>query len=261
MQTFTEPFNPAYVRQGDIEGVELGLSCQGPRLYIARRAFAEIRGGDVVNLGIGIPEGVAEVAKAENRLADMVLTVESGPIGGVPAGGLSFGASTYPMAIVDQPYMFDFYDGGGLDVAFLSMAECDRQGNVNVSRFAGRLAGAGGFMNISETARKVVFLGTFTAGGLATEVEDGKLHILSEGDRRKFVREVSHVTFSGALSVERGRDVIYITERAVFRLRASGLELVEIAAGIDVERDVLAHMDFVPAISRELRRMSSEVFK
>ena len=261
MQTFAEQFNQAYVRQGDIREVELPLTCQGPRLYIARRAFAEIRDGDIVNLGIGVPEGVAQVAKAENKLADMVLTVESGPIGGVPAGGLSFGASIYPMAIIDQPYMFDFYDGGGLDVAFLSMAECDRKGNVNVSKFAGRLAGAGGFMNISQTARKVVFLGTFTAGELETRMEGDKLHIRSEGGLRKFVREVQHVTFSGALAMERGQEVIYITERAVFRLCPSGLELVEVAAGIDVERDVLAQMDFPPAISHELGLIPSSVFR
>ena len=260
-QTFAEQFNPAYVRQGDIGEIALPLTCEGPRLYIARRAFAEIRDGDIVNLGIGIPEGVAEVAKAENKLDHMVLTLESGPVGGVPAGGLSFGASVYPMAIIDQPYMFDFYDGGGLDVAFLSMAECDREGNVNVSKFGGRLAGAGGFMNISQSAKKLAFLGTFTAGKLATQVEGGKLRIRAEGAVRKFVSEVEHITFSGRLASERRQEVVYITERAVFRLRAAGLELIEVADGIDVERDILAHMSFMPAISPGLRLMPAPVFR
>ena len=247
MQTFAEQFNPAYVRQGDIGQIDVPLTCDGSRLHIARRAFLEIRDGDIVNLGIGLPEAVAQVARAENRLANMVLTVEAGAIGGMPAGGLSFGASVYPMAIIDQPAMFDFYDGGGLDVAFLSMAECDAQGNVNVSRFGGRLAGAGGFMNISQGARRVVFLGTFTAG--------------KSGEVRKFVRQVQQVTFSGALAAERKQQVMYITERAVFRLTPAGLELTEVAPGIDVAGDVLAKMDFAPVISARLEQMPAGVFK
>ncbi len=246
-QTFAEQFNPGYVCQGDLEQVDMPLSCEGPRLHIARRALLEIRSGDIVNLGIGLPEGVAQVAKAEGRLDDFVLTVEAGPIGGMPAGGLSFGASRYPMAIVDQSAMFDFYDGGGLDIAFLSMAECDEQGNVNVSRFGGRLAGSGGFTNISQSAKRVAFLGTFTAG--------------KAGGVRKFVRSVEQVTFSGPLAVERRQNVLYISERAVFRLTPAGLELVEIAPGVDVARDILAQMDFAPAISAGLKPMPEWVFR
>ncbi len=247
MQTFAEQFNDAYVRQGDIGQIEVPLTCAGARLHIARRAFLEIRDGDIVNLGIGLPEAVAQVAKAENRLGNMVLTVEAGAVGGMPAGGLSFGASVYPMAIIDQPAMFDFYDGGGLDVAFLSMAECDAQGNVNVSRFGGRLAGAGGFVNISQGAKRVVFLGTFTAG--------------KSGAVRKFVPRVQQVTFSGAHALERGQEVMYITERAVFRLTGAGLELIEIAPGLDLNADVLAEMDFAPAIGASLRQMPQRLFE
>jgi propionate CoA-transferase len=261
MQTYAEQYNPLYTRQGDINSVDLPRMTDGPRRYIACRAFQEIADGDIVNLGIGMPEGVAQIAQEKGRLGNIVLTVEAGPIGGVPAGGLSFGASVFPDAIIDQPYMFDFYDGGGLDVAILGMAECDRHGNVNVSKFGGRIAGIGGFMNISQSAKKVVFVGTFTAGGLRTRFHDGQLAILDEGRARKFVQDIEHVTFSGHYALKKGTEVIYITERAVFRLSPGGLELVEIAPGLDVDNDVLAQMEFEPKLNRnQLARMSGSTF-
>jgi propionate CoA-transferase len=207
-----------------------------------------------------MPEGVALIARERNQLDKLTLTVEAGPIGGVPAGGLSFGASAYPMAIVDQPYMFDFYDGGGLDIAFLGMAQCDEHGNVNTSKFAGRIAGVGGSVDISQTARKVVFTATFMAGGLKTSFAGGKLHIETEGNARKFVKAVEQLTFSAAYARLRGRSVLYVTERAVFRLIDSGLELIEIAPGIDLDGDVLANMDFKPAIANPLKIMAAELF-
>ncbi|MCE5311481.1 MAG: hypothetical protein LLG20_27920 [Acidobacteriales bacterium] len=261
MQTFGEQFNSSYLTQGGIKEVELATMGDGPRRYIARRALNEIQNGDVVNLGIGMPEGIAQIAKEQNRLDDMVLTVEAGAVGGVPASGLSFGASTHPMAIIDQSYMFDFYNGGGLDVAFLSMAECDREGNVNVSKFGGRVPGVGGFMNIAQPTRKVVFLGTFTAGGLRTSFADGQLKICAEGNARKFTRSVEHITFSGPEALRRGKQVLYITERAVFRLTGSGLELIEIAPGIDPSEAVLGQMDFEPAIASKLEIMPASVFE
>lgn len=260
MQTFAEAFNPGYVRQGDIESEELPPLEDGPRRYVACRSFLEIKEGDIVNLGIGMPEGVARVARERRRLDSMTLTVEAGPIGGLPAGGLSFGASLFPEAIIDQPYMFDFYDGGGLDVAFLGMAECDGQGNVNVSKFSGRVAGIGGFMNITQTAKKVVFTGTFTAGGLETEYRDGRLRILAEGKVNKFVRRVQHITFSGEYAQRKGRTVLYVTERAVFRLAGGGIELIEIAPGIDLDRDIRGHVEFPLRVSAELKAIPAEVF-
>ncbi len=261
-QTFAEQFNPAYVRQGDIALLDLPAMEQGPRRIISARAFQEIRPGSIVNLGIGMPEGVAQIAREKKRLDEMVMTVEAGPIGGVPAGGLSFGASSFPHAIISQPNMFDFYDGSGLDVAFLGMAECDRKGNVNVSKFSGRVAGIGGFMNIAQTAKKVVFTGTFTAGGLETAWQDGRLRIVGEGRHRKFVSAVEHVTFSGeyALRKSRRQDILFVTERAVFRLTDGGVELAEIAPGIDLQKQVLALMDFAPAVSPNLKTMDPDVF-
>ena len=260
MQTFAEQLNPSYITSGDISGLTLPPLEDGPRRYICARALAECKAGDVINLGIGMPEGVALIAQERNRLEELTLTVEAGPIGGVPAGGLSFGASAYPMAIVDQPYMFDFYDGGGLDVAFLGMVECDQHGNVNISKFAGRVSGVGGSVDISQAARKVVFAGAFTAGGLKTSFTEGRLHIEVEGRVRKFVKAVQQLTFSAAYARLKGQSVLYVTERAVFRLIGSGLELIEIAPGINLDSDVLANMDFKPALASSLKIMAAEHF-
>ncbi|MEE1242798.1 acyl CoA:acetate/3-ketoacid CoA transferase [Frisingicoccus sp.] len=259
MQTFAEHFNPSYcgdirVPVDSIKPMELGV-----RKIISRRAAMELRTDAIINLGIGIPEGIASVANEEG-IKGLKLTVESGPIGGVPAGGKSFGAVSNPECILDQPYQFDFYDGGGLDMAFLGLAQCDASGNINVSKFGPKIAGCGGFINITQNAKKVVFCGTFTAGGLDVRVKDGKLEICQEGKSHKFLKDVEQITFSGNYAKRMNKDVLYITERAVFKLTQDGLVLIEVAPGIDIERDIMAHMDFRPLVSKDLKVMDSCVF-
>lgn len=263
-QTFAEKSNSAYYEPMTIDeapSVEtLAPLPRNERDIIAARACDELRPGSVANLGIGMPEGIARVAAQRGLLDRVTLTVESGPIGGMPVGGLSFGASVHPHAIVDQPAQFDFYDGGGLDFAALGAAEIDRHGNVNVSRFGTRLAGAGGFINISQNAKRLVFCGTLTSCGLEVAIGDGKLHIVREGSQRKFVNQVEQLTFSGNLARKDNRDVLYVTERAVFRLTSEGMELIEIAPGIDLESQVLGQLDFKPIV-KALKLMPGYLFE
>jgi propionate CoA-transferase len=259
-QTYATAHNGAFSGQ-----IRVPMDRQTPmvldeRKIMARRAALELPPGGVVNLGIGMPEGVAVVAAEEKVLQFVTLTAEPGVIGGMPQGGLNFGAALNPDAVIQQNQQFDFYDGGGLDLAVLGMAQVDGEGNVNVSRFGPRLAGAGGFINISQNARKAVFLGAFTAGGLVLAIEDGKLRVVNEGKSRKFIEKVEQITFSGGFAGENGQPVLYVTERCVFRRTAEGVELVEVAPGIDIDRDILAHMGFRPIV-RDPQLMDARLFR
>ncbi|MCE0732433.1 acyl CoA:acetate/3-ketoacid CoA transferase [Halomonas sp. G15] len=230
------------------------------RKIIARRCAMELRPGAIVNLGIGMPEGIAGIA-AEERVDELItLTTEAGVIGGIPLSGMDFGAALNVDAIIAQNQQFDFYDGGGLDLAFLGMAETDAKGNVNVSRFGDKIAGTGGFINITQNARRVVYSGTFSTGKLGFETGDGTLRLTNDDGTCKFRDSVSQVTFSGEVAQKTGQPVIYVTERCVLELTDEGLELIEVAPGIDVERDILAKMPFRPIV-RDVQEMDARIFR
>ena len=227
---------------------------------IARRAFLDLpETKETINLGIGTPEVIADVAQEEGRISEIILTTEAGVCGGQPAGGLSFGAGVNTDAIICQNQQFDFYDGGGIHTAFLGMAQADGRGDVNVSRFSGRLAGAGGFVNISSSARNLVFCGAFSTGGLNIKVHEGKLKIVNDGKVNKFVKQVEQITFCGALAESANRSVKFVTERAVFVLREGRLHLTEIAPGINIGDEILKKMEFQPVVE-EFTIMNNKIF-
>jgi len=259
-QTYATVYNPAFSGELKVPLDMLGLMPLDERKIIARRCAFELPMGGVVNLGIGMPEGVAQVANEEKVLNYVTLTAEPGVIGGLPQSGLDFGAAVNTDAVIHQNQQFDFYDGGGLDMACLGMAQVDADGHVNVSRFGARLAGAGGFINISQSSRRVLFAGTFTTGGLEVRVENGELRILREGKSKKFIQQVEQITFNGAYAAESGQPVLYVTERCVFRRGRDGMELIEVAPGIDVNRDILGQMEFTPIV-RNPGMMDPRIFR
>jgi propionate CoA-transferase len=260
LQTYGTAYNHAYSGRQRVPLDRIEPMQLDERKIIARRCAFDLPLGGVVNLGIGMPEGVAAVAAEERILKYLTLTAEPGILGGIPQGGLDFGAALNPEAVIQQNQQFDFYDGGGLDLACLGMAQVDALGNVNVSRFGRRLAGAGGFINISQNARKLLLAGTFTAGGLEVAVADGKLAIAREGRSSKFIETVEQVTFSGEYAAETGQPVFYVTERCVLQRTSAGMELVEVAPGVDIERDILARMKFKPIV-RAPKLMDDRIFR
>ena len=260
-QTFQVAYNPVFAGDEKVDVASIEPMPLDIRKLVGRRAAMELRRGDVVNLGVGFPEFVATVAREEGVGELFTLTVESGSTGGFPAYGLSFGAAMNATSVIDHTYQFDFYDGGGLDITFVGLAEMDRTGNVNVSRLANRVPGIGGFFNVTQSADRVVFCGQFTAGDTDILVEDGRLVIRKDGDVTKFVEAVEQITFNAGVAIGRGQGVLVVTERAVFRIDADGPVLVEIAPGVDLERDILAKMAFRPRIAKDLREMDAELFQ
>jgi propionate CoA-transferase len=259
-QTYSTAYNPAFAGEFRVPLEAMAPMSLDERKIIARRCAFELPMGGVVNLGIGVPEGLAKVAAEERIVNNLAFTVEAGVIGGAPQGGLDFGAAVNIDAVINQNQQFDFYDGGGLDLACLGMAQADAAGNVNVSRFGSRLAGAGGFINISQNARKVLFAGTFTTGGLEVKMADGKVVIVKEGRSKKFLERVEQITFNGSYAAKRQQPAYYVTERCVFARTAEGMELIEVAPGIDIDRDILAKMDFRPIV-RSPRLMDARIFR
>lgn len=259
MQNFDNQYNPAL--SGEIR---VPLETMQPlpldeKKVVLRRAAMELGTGSIVNLGVGLAAGVGNIANEEKISDQIMLTVDPGIFGGVPLGGYGFGASLNYVASIDHATQFDFIDGGGLDMACLGFAECDGAGNINASRFSGRVSGCGGFINISQNSKKVIFVGTFTSGGLKTEISDGRLQILEEGRHRKFVESVGQVTFAGGRAGREGRSVIYVTERCVFALRENGLELIEVAPGIDIDSQILDLLPFDPLVN-DPRPMDKALF-
>ncbi|WP_137045272.1 acyl CoA:acetate/3-ketoacid CoA transferase [Pseudolabrys sp. FHR47] len=261
MQTYTTVYDPSRCGETRIPISSIKPDPLSDKRVIARRAAFELRRGDVVNLGVGVSAMIPNVA-AEEEIEDiMTLTVEAGVIGGVPGYAREFGTAYNPRAIIDQPYQFDFYDGGGLTCAFLSFAEVDAEGNVNVTRFGDRYDGAGGFIDITQNAKRLVFSGTLTGGGLDIAIGDGALTIAREGKFKKFVPAVGQISFNGRLARQRGQDVLFVSERAVFRLAQEGLVLIEIAPGVRLKEDVLDQMKFAPAVSPDLKTMDARIFR
>ncbi|MBH68412.1 MAG: acyl CoA:acetate/3-ketoacid CoA transferase [Rhodospirillaceae bacterium] len=231
------------------------------RRLIARRAAFELKRGAVINLGVGVSAAIPNVLAEEEADKLVHLTIEAGVIGGVPGQGLHFGSAINPRVILDQGYMFDFYDGGGLDIAFVSFAEVDSSGNVNVTRFGNRNDGAGGFINITQNAKVIVFSGTLTGGGLDVEVSQDGIIINREGSISKFVNKVGQISYNGKIGLESGQKCVFITERAVFHLTTQGLLMTEIAPGVDMEMEVLNVIDFDIKVSRDIKEMDRRLFK
>ncbi len=260
-QSFDHDFDPSVCGDIQVPVTSLEAPPLSAKKVIGRRAAMELRKDTVVNLGIGIPEYISAVANEEGIGDWMTLTVEAGPIGGVPCGGSQFGASVNPECILCQHEQFDFYDGGGVDLAFLGLAQADVEGNINVSKFGPRIAGCGGFINITQNAKKVFFCGTFTAGGLKIAFENDGIKIVQEGKAKKFIEEVEQITFSGEYARKTNQPVMYITERCVFELKQDGLHLTEIAPGVDLQKDILDLMDFAPKMDGTPKLMDARIFK
>jgi propionate CoA-transferase len=255
-----EQYNPSLCGEIKVPLSEVTPLPMNERKVLCRRCAMELVPDAVINLGIGIPTGVGVVCAEEGLSDNLTMTVEPGVIGGVALGGLYFGCAINPEAMLDHPNMFDFYDGGGLDLAVLGMAEMDQFGNVNVSKFGPRIAGSGGFVDITQSTPTVVFCGTLTASGLKVEISDGALKIVNEGKVKKLVKKVEHITFSGEYGRTSGQKILYVTERAVFELQPEGVTLVEIAPGVDLGKDIVNQMEFTPIISPGLKQMDPRIF-
>ncbi len=262
MQTGGTQFNEKFITVGTSEGKEEIQKLPTAAKTIIARRCAEFMDDTVkiVNYGIGLPEQVAAVVKESGKEHNFISTVEPGVLGGTAQGGLDFGSAIYPQSIINHQHKFDFYDGGGIDCTFLGMAQCNKDGSINVSKFGPKIPGCGGFINISQNAKKVIFCGTFTASGAKYEIKDKKLNIITEGRNKKFINELEQITFNGVYEGKKNKEIYVVTERAVFKIEERGLVLIEIAPGIDLDKDILANMEFKPIISENLVSMDECLF-
>ena len=250
-------YDPAISGEKVIPKPDVPMSPFSVRQIIARRAHEELHDGAVINYGFGIPDEVAGIVAARGDLGRYYQTIEHGTYGGTLLSGSMFGYAYNPSCMIDGPSQFDFYSGGGLDIAFLGFGEIDQHGNVNASKLGGLTVGPGGFIDIAQNAQKMVFVGTFDAKGAKLNTGDGTMEIETHGAIGKLVKEVDQITFSGAQAIAQGQTVLYVTERCVFELHADGLHLVEVAPGVSVENDILNKMAFQPIIADDLQLMSS----
>lgn len=261
MQSHAIHYDPSISGEKFVPQPRRPLEIAPIRLAIARRAKLELRDGAVVNYGFGVPDGVAKLVAEAGEVERVYQTIEHGTYGGELMDGAHFGFAHNPTCMIDGPSQFDFYAGGGLDIAFLGFGEADAAGNVNVSKLGGLIVGPGGFIDIAQNARKVVFCGSFDAKGTEVEIGDGRLTVRRHGAVCKFVPAVDQITFAGAVAVARGQEALYVTERAVFRLTPDGPELIELAPGCDLRRDVLDRMEFAPRVASDLRPMPAVCFQ
>ena len=260
-QTSSWYFDPSYSGQVRVPAANIAPAPFNERKFIARRGTQELYKGAVVNLGTGIPNDmVGKVCNEEGVSDDIMITVESGIYGGVQAGGIDFGIGQNLTAMIGHHEQMDYYNGAGVDITYMGLGELDGEGNVNSTKMGPRCTGAGGFIDITQNAKKVVFLGTFTARGAKYEFSGGKLKILREGDVCKMVKKVAQISFNGPMAREKEQEVMFVTERAVFKLCKEGVMLTEIAPGIDLQTQVLDRMEFTPIVSNELKRMDETLF-
>lgn len=264
MQTGATQFNEEFIKAGkqqDNKEKVLEMKPLDVKYIISRRCAMEVSHEDyIINYGIGMPEKVAEILAIEGYKNDFSASVEPGVIGGNALGGLDFGSAINPNAFVSHRQQFDFYDGGGIDISFLGMAQVDSLGNLNVSKFGTKIPGCGGFINISQNSKQIVFCGTFTASGLEVEIKNGEIKILKEGKVKKFINNLDHVTYNGIYESSKGKNALIITERAVFKATKDGLTLIEIAPGIDLEKDILQQMEFEPIVPKNIKLMDCRIF-
>ena len=258
----TDLFRPEIAGLATVPAAGFGALDLGPRKVCCRRAAMELRPNSLINLGIGMPGGIGSVAEEEGIAHLLTLSMECGPIGGIPLGGIDFGAAVNPEAMYRMADILQLYDGGALDMAVLGFAEADAAGSVNAHSFSGRTVGAGGFIDITQNVKKLCFMGTFTAGKEQDiAIENDGVVIRASGKQKKFLDRVEAITFSGPEAVRKGQEVLYITERAVFRLTDKGLVLAEIARGADLRRDILDQMEFAPVVPEEIPFMDARLFR